>query len=75
MEFQKNTHHVYRLMYHFVWVKKYRHKVFSEPYRSALKGTIEKVVNANEQVIRAYVQSQLTEYEKREARAEQLGLF
>ena len=43
MELQKNTHHVYRLMYHFVWIPKYRHKVFSEPYREVLKGIIEKI--------------------------------
>ncbi len=43
MELQKNTHHVYRLMYHFVWIPKYRHKVFSEPYRDVLKGIIEKI--------------------------------
>lgn len=30
-------------MYHFVWIPKYRHKVFSEPFRSSLKGIIEKV--------------------------------
>ena len=42
MELQRNTHHVYRLMYHFVWIPKYRHKVFSEPYRGVLKGIIEK---------------------------------
>ena len=43
MELQRNTHHVYRLMYHFVWIPKYRHKVFSEPYRKTLKGIIEKI--------------------------------
>ncbi len=43
MELQKNTHHVYRLMYNFVWISKYRHKVFSEPYRGGLKRIIEKV--------------------------------
>ncbi len=43
MELQRNTHHVYRLMYHFVWIPKYRHKVFSEPYRDTLKGIIEKI--------------------------------
>ena len=42
MELQRNTHHVYRLMYHFVWIPKYRHKVFCEPYREALKGIIVK---------------------------------
>ena len=43
MELQRNTHHVYRLMYHFVWIPKYRHKVFSEPYRGTLKAIIEKI--------------------------------
>ncbi len=42
MELQRNTHHVYRLMYHFVWIPKYRHKVFCEPYREVLKRIIEK---------------------------------
>ena len=43
MELQRNTHHVFRLMYHFVWIPKYRHKVFSEPYRTTLKEIIEKI--------------------------------
>ena len=43
MELQKNTHHVYRLMYHFVWIPKYRHKVFEEPYQAAMKAMIEKI--------------------------------
>ena len=43
MELQRNTHHVYRLMYHFVWIPKYRQKVFNEPYRETLKGIIEKI--------------------------------
>jgi putative transposase len=30
-------------MYHFVWIPKYRHKVFEEPYRSYLKDIIEKI--------------------------------
>ena len=147
MELQRNTHHVFRLMYHFVWIPKYRHKVFKEPYRETLKGIIEKIGydydidivelevpedhihmvvrgvpkmspsdvmrvvksisapeffriypevkkryfwggklwtqsyfvetigNANEEVIRAYVQNQLTEYEKKEGRSNQLDLF
>lgn len=29
-------------MYHFVWIPKYRHKVFIEPYASMLKVMIEK---------------------------------
>ena len=43
MELQRNTHHVYRLMYHFVWIPKYRHKVFEEPYRTVLKDIIREV--------------------------------
>ncbi len=43
MELRRNSHHVYRLMYHFVWIPKYRHKVFKEPYRSTLKNIIEKI--------------------------------
>ena len=31
-------------MYNFVWIPKYRHKVFEEPYRSVLKSIIEKIV-------------------------------
>ena len=43
MELQRNSHHVYRLMYHFVWIPKYRRKVFSDPYREVLKGIIQKI--------------------------------
>ena len=43
MKLDRNAHHVYRLMYHFVWILKYRHKVFKEPYRGVLKDTIRKV--------------------------------
>ena len=147
MELLRNTHHVYRLMYHFVWIPKYRHKVFNESYREVLKGIIKKagydydvdiveleipedhihmvvrgipkmcpsdvmqviksisareffrlypeikrryfwggklwtqsyfvetIGNANEDVIRAYVRDQLTEYEKKEESSIQLGLF
>jgi putative transposase len=143
MELQRNTHHVY----HFVWIPKYRHKVFCEPYREALIGIIEKagydynmdiveleipedyihmvvhgvpnistsdvmqaiksisareffrlypnikkryfwggklwtqscfvetIENANKDVIRAYVRDQLTDYEKKEDKSRQLGLF
>ena len=147
MELRKNTHHVYRLMYHFVWIPKYRHKVFAEPYREALKAMIGKICydydielvelevpidhihrvvrtepkispsdvmqiiksisareffrsypsvkrkyfwggklwaqsyfvetigNANEEVIRAYVQDQLKVMDKGEENSQQLGLF
>ena len=30
-------------MYHFVWIPKYRHKIFSEPYREAMKTIIHKI--------------------------------
>jgi putative transposase len=30
-------------MYHFVWIPKYRHKVFVEPYRVAMKAIIRKI--------------------------------
>lgn len=30
-------------MYHFVWIPKYRRKVFTEPYRSTLKTIIHKI--------------------------------
>ena len=43
MELSRNTHHVFRIMYHFVWIPKYRHKVFLEPYRSKLKEIIYKI--------------------------------
>ncbi len=43
MELQRNTHHVFRWMYHCVWIPKYRHKVVDGPYRSSLKGSIEKI--------------------------------
>jgi putative transposase len=43
MELQENTHHVYRLMYQFVWIPKYRHKLFVEPYREAIKSIIRKI--------------------------------
>ena len=43
MEIRKNSHHVFRLMYHFVWIPKYRRKVFEEPYRSDMKLIIETI--------------------------------
>ena len=42
MELRRNRHHVFRIMYHFVWIPKYRHKVFSSPYREKLKLIIHK---------------------------------
>jgi len=30
-------------MYHFVWIPKYRHKVFVEPQREAMKAIIQKI--------------------------------
>jgi len=147
MDLQRNTHHVFRLMYHFVWIPKYSHKVFEEPFRSELKAIIEKIAydydidlvelevptdhihmvvrtepktspsdvmqviksisareffklrpeikkkyfwggklwtqsyfvetigNANEEVIRAYVQNQLNVMNEKEKNARQLGVF
>jgi putative transposase len=43
MKHQRDTHHIYRLMYHFVWIPKYRHKVFVEHYREAMKAIIHKI--------------------------------
>ena len=43
MELTWNSHHVFRIIYHFVWIPKYRHKVFTEPYRSSLKEIIYKI--------------------------------
>lgn len=43
MELSRNTHHVFRIMYHFVWIPKYMHKVFHEPYRTSLKDIIYKI--------------------------------
>ncbi len=43
MELDRNSHHVFRIMYHFVWIPKYRHKVFTEPYRSSMKKIIYKI--------------------------------
>ena len=48
MKLGRNTHHVYRLMYHFVWIPKYRHKIFSEPYREWLKAIIGKICYDND---------------------------
>ena len=43
MELNRNNHHVFRIMYHFVWIPKYRHKIFEEPYRTSLKEIIGKI--------------------------------
>ncbi len=34
---------MYRIMYHFVWIPKYRHKIIEEPYRSKVKSIINKI--------------------------------
>ncbi len=43
METQRNTHHVYRLMYQFDWIPKYSHNVFHGPSRATMKAIIQKV--------------------------------
>lgn len=47
MELQIKLHHVFRLMYHFVWISKYRNKVFRDPYHRVLK----KLLNISEMTI------------------------
>ncbi len=42
MEISYNSHHAYKILYHFVWIPKYRKKIFTEPYRSTLKNIIQK---------------------------------
>ena len=32
-----------RLMYHFVWILKYRHKIFTEPHSATMKVIIQKI--------------------------------
>ena len=39
-QLSRNSHHVFYLHYHFVWIPKYRHKVFAEPCASFLKQVI-----------------------------------
>lgn len=51
MELSRNTHHTYRIAYHFVWIPKYRKKVFTEPWRSDLKAIIQKVAHDYEMAI------------------------
>jgi putative transposase len=43
MDLRRNTHHVFRLMCPFVWIPKYRNKVFVEYYRSDLKTITRKI--------------------------------
>lgn len=43
MELQRKTHYVYRLMYQFVWIPKYRDKIFHVPYCVTMKAIIQKV--------------------------------
>jgi len=43
MELQRNTHYIYRLMYQFFWIPKYRHKIFVEPYREAMRAIIHNI--------------------------------
>ena len=43
MKLTRNSHHVFRIMYYFVWIPKYRHKVFAELCRNGLRGVILKI--------------------------------
>jgi putative transposase len=38
-----DSHHVFRIMYHFVWITKYRHKIFVKPQKETLKQIINKI--------------------------------
>ena len=38
----RNDHHIFYIHYHFVWIPKYRHKVFEEPCATFLKDIIRK---------------------------------
>ena len=42
MKISYNHHHAYKILYHFVWIPKYRKKIFTEPYRSDLIAIIQK---------------------------------
>ena len=42
MQLSRNSHHVFRIAYHFVWIPKYRKAVFQEPLRTHLKHIIKK---------------------------------
>ena len=42
MKFHVQAHVTYKTRYHIVWIPKYRHKIFTEPYRSDLKAIIQK---------------------------------
>ena len=42
MDILRAEHHLYRLQYHLVWTPKYRHPVFTEPYRSTLLSILRK---------------------------------
>lgn len=42
MELQRNTHRVFRIMCHFVWIQ-YRHKVFSKLCHTNMKNVIEQI--------------------------------
>ena len=41
MEYQRTSHAVYELKYHFVWVPKYRTRVLSEPVAQRCKGSFQ----------------------------------
>src|SRR3989338_3649869 len=43
MELERNTHNVYRIMYHFVWIPKHRNAVFKKPYAEFLKALFRKI--------------------------------
>ena len=43
--YQKSSHVVYQCKYHFVWVPKYRYRIFDQKLREELQGIIEQLCN------------------------------
>ncbi|MDA8162206.1 MAG: IS200/IS605 family transposase [Desulfobacteraceae bacterium] len=43
--YQKTSHVIYQCKYHFVWVPKYRFRIFDDKLRAELQGIIEQICN------------------------------
>ena len=43
--YQKTSHVIYQCKYHFVWVPKYRFRIFDDKLRAELQGIIEQMCN------------------------------
>jgi putative transposase len=53
-------------MYHFVWIPKYRHKIFVEPYREAMKAIIHMVIKGEPKVAPSHVMQVIKSISARE---------